>query len=173
MLCRVLAVSRAGFYASQRREISARRMADAELGAQVVAIHGKSRGTYGAVRCAAGAGRAPLPRPALWPEADRPLDAARRSRELPAAVPGMTIPARGVAPAPDLVERRPWSSGTDGPPRGWCITPIRARRTLPLAFGRRCRETGIAMGSVANCFDNAVYGSFFATLKTELQYRRS
>ncbi len=50
LLCRVLQVSRAGFYAFQRRGRSARAVADAELGAQVLAIHGTSRGTYGAPR---------------------------------------------------------------------------------------------------------------------------
>jgi putative transposase len=38
------------------------------------------------------------------------------------------------------------------------------------AFGRRCREAGIAvsMGSVGDCFDNALAESFFATLECEL-----
>ncbi len=39
-----------------------------------------------------------------------------------------------------------------------------------LAFGARCRERGIAlsMGSVGDCFDNAMAESFFATLECEL-----
>jgi putative transposase len=39
-----------------------------------------------------------------------------------------------------------------------------------LAFGRRLREAGLvaSIGSVADCFDNAVTGSFFATLECEL-----
>jgi putative transposase len=39
-----------------------------------------------------------------------------------------------------------------------------------LAFGRRCRQTGIAvsMGSVGDCYDNALAESFFATLECEL-----
>ena len=39
-----------------------------------------------------------------------------------------------------------------------------------LAFGRRAREAGIAlsMGSVGDCFDNAMAESFFASLETEL-----
>jgi putative transposase len=39
-----------------------------------------------------------------------------------------------------------------------------------LAFGRRCREAGVrpSMGSVGNCFDNALCESFFATLECEL-----
>ena len=39
-----------------------------------------------------------------------------------------------------------------------------------LAFGQRCREAGIrpSMGSVGDCFDNALCESFFATLECEL-----
>jgi putative transposase len=39
-----------------------------------------------------------------------------------------------------------------------------------LAFGRRLHESGIAasMGSVGDCYDNAMAESFFATLETEL-----
>ena len=44
-----------------------------------------------------------------------------------------------------------------------------------LAFGRRCREAGVrpSMGSVGDCFDNAMCESFFATLETELIDRTS
>ena len=39
-----------------------------------------------------------------------------------------------------------------------------------VAFGRRCREAGVrpSMGSVGDCFDNAMCESFFATLECEL-----
>lgn len=39
-----------------------------------------------------------------------------------------------------------------------------------IAFGRRCQEAGIrpSMGSVGDCFDNALCESFFATLECEL-----
>jgi putative transposase len=39
-----------------------------------------------------------------------------------------------------------------------------------LAFGRRCRQAGItpSMGSVGDCFDNAMAESFFASLECEL-----
>src|SRR6202042_933636 len=39
-----------------------------------------------------------------------------------------------------------------------------------LAFGQRCREAGVrpSMGSVGDCFDNAMCESFFATLECEL-----
>ena len=39
-----------------------------------------------------------------------------------------------------------------------------------LEFGRRCREAGVrpSMGSVGDCYDNALCESFFATLECEL-----
>jgi len=39
-----------------------------------------------------------------------------------------------------------------------------------IEFGRRCRKAGIrpSMGSVGDCFDNALCESFFATLECEL-----
>ena len=62
---------------------------------------------------------------------------------------------------------------------GHRATPARSGRAsqrpgLPvqasLAFGARCRESGVAlsMGSVGDCFDNAMAESFFATLECEL-----
>jgi putative transposase len=44
-----------------------------------------------------------------------------------------------------------------------------------IAFGRRCREAGIrsSMGSVGDCFDNALCESFFATLECELLDRHT
>jgi len=43
-----------------------------------------------------------------------------------------------------------------------------------LGFGARCREAGIrpSLGSVGDCFDNAMCESFFATLECELIDRR-
>jgi putative transposase len=42
------------------------------------------------------------------------------------------------------------------------------------AFGKRCREAGVrpSMGSVGDCYDNALCESFFATLECELLDRR-
>jgi putative transposase len=42
-----------------------------------------------------------------------------------------------------------------------------------LAFGRRCRAAGVvpSMGSVGDCYDNALAESFFATLECELVAR--
>lgn len=43
-----------------------------------------------------------------------------------------------------------------------------------LGFGQRCREAGVrpSMGSVGDCYDNALCESFFATLECELLDRR-
>lgn len=43
-----------------------------------------------------------------------------------------------------------------------------------IGFGHRCREAGVrpSMGSVGDCFDNALCESFFATLECELLERR-
>jgi len=43
-----------------------------------------------------------------------------------------------------------------------------------LAFGQRCRKAGVrpSMGSVGDCYDNAMCESFFATLECELIDRR-
>jgi putative transposase len=58
--CRVLGVSRAGFYAWRDRPPSARARADAELTAVIHRLHQESRGTYGAPastpRCGPGGG---------------------------------------------------------------------------------------------------------------------
>ena len=50
LMCRVLAVSPSGFYAAQRRRPSARAQRDQALRLQVLAVHKKSRRTYGAPR---------------------------------------------------------------------------------------------------------------------------
>lgn len=44
-----------------------------------------------------------------------------------------------------------------------------------LAFGKRCRVEGVrpSMGSVGDCYDNAMCESFFATLECELLDRRT
>jgi putative transposase len=50
VMCRVLAVSRSGYYAWLKRPISARKMADQELTQQIKDIHQQSRQTYGSPR---------------------------------------------------------------------------------------------------------------------------
>lgn len=50
LLCRVLQVSRSGYYRWRQTPCSARRRRDAELSAKIAAAHRKGRGNYGAPR---------------------------------------------------------------------------------------------------------------------------
>ena len=50
VLCRVLGVSRAGFYAAQSRPVPPRVTEDARLAVQIAAIHRASRRCYGSPR---------------------------------------------------------------------------------------------------------------------------
>lgn len=56
------------------------------------------------------------------------------------------------------------------PPIGLIHHSDHGTQYTSLAFGRRCREAGIAqsMGSVGDCYDNAMAESFFASLECEL-----
>jgi putative transposase len=56
------------------------------------------------------------------------------------------------------------------PPPGLVHHSDQGCQYTSLAFGRRLRDSGIvaSMGSVGDCFDNAVTESFFATLECEL-----
>ena len=221
LLCRVLGVSRAGFYAWRSRPPSARAVADQALLEQIRQIHTHSRATYGAPRIHAelrldhgvGVGRKRVAR--LMRTAG--LQGCHRRRR-----GGLTRRDPTAAPAPDLVERafaadRPdqlWVADITYVPTwsgwlylavvldvwsrrvvGWAMADhlrtelvadaltnaVAARDPAPgvvfhatavasPAFGRRCREAGItpSMGSVGDCYDNALAESFFATLECEL-----
>jgi len=50
LMCRVLGVSRSGYYAWRKRPVSVREMADRALSEQIKAIHQRSQGTYGSPR---------------------------------------------------------------------------------------------------------------------------
>ena len=50
LMCRVLGVSRSGFYAAQQRTMSQRAGTDQRLRVEIRAIHRRSRGTYGSPR---------------------------------------------------------------------------------------------------------------------------
>ena len=53
--------------------------------------------------------------------------------------------------------------------------PFEFTQYTAFAFGKRCDEAGVrpSMGSVGDCFDNAMCESFFATLECELLDRTS
>lgn len=59
-------------------------------------------------------------------------------------------------------------------PRGVIHHSDQGSQYTSLAFGKRCREANVrpSMGSVGDCYDNALCESFFATLECELLDRR-
>ena len=112
VLCRVLRVARAGYYAWRRRGPSARAQADRELTAQLVQCHTASRKTYGAPRlhadlaaagCRVGRKRvARLLRRAGLQGVTRRRRVPRTTIADPAAVPAPNVLQRDfTAPAPD------------------------------------------------------------------------
>jgi putative transposase len=104
IMCRVLEVSRSGFHAWERREPSARAVADARLSERIAEIHNDSRKTYGSPRVHAElrldddvhVGRKRVER--LMRRACLSGQGKRRRGKT-------TIRVQGVRTAPDLVER--------------------------------------------------------------------
>ena len=60
-------------------------------------------------------------------------------------------------------------------PRGVVHHSDQGTQYTSIALGLRCKEAGIrlSMGSIGDCYDNAMCESFFATLECELLERRS
>jgi len=220
--CRALGVSRSGYYAWLVREPSARARRDQQLRERIVAIHERSRGTYG------------VPRIHAELSEESTLVSRKRIARLMQAcgIAGVsrrrgtrtTVRAEAARPAPDLVERdftaagpnQLWVADITFLPTwdgflylavvldvwsrrvvGWAMRKhLRAELVLEalemalyqrrpmgvihhsdqgsqytsIAFGERCRKYGVrpSMGSVGDCYDNALCESFFATLECEL-----
>jgi hypothetical protein len=108
-LCRLLGVSRSGYYAWRKRPPSARARANQELTGHIRAVHEQSRGTYGA--------------PRIWAELrDRGVVCSRKRVARLLRLGGLqgchrrkgpSSPRRtpGPAPVPDLVRRRGQACG--------------------------------------------------------------
>jgi transposase InsO family protein len=231
LMCRVLGVSRAGFYAAERRVPCKREQHNEILSAVISAIHKTSRQTYGSPRVHrelrdAGwvGGRHRIAR--LMREAGLRARTPRRWR------PPTTDSRHGYAVAGNLLQRRFNVKESGGPNRAWCgdITYVRTDEgwlylavlldlgsrmvvgwamseslaaelslaALRMALARRQPKPGLlhhtdrgvqyaaadyrellaahqitaSMSRRANCYDNAVAESFFATLRWELLNRR-
>jgi putative transposase len=222
MMCRVLEVSRSGYYAWRTRPPSTRALEDAELTQAIQRLHQRSKGTYGAPRIHRDLRdedvRVGRKRVARLMKAAGLRGVSRRKYYV------TTRRAVRVRPAPDLVARAFTAEGPNhlwvadityvatwaGPLYlavildvwsrrivGWAMaTHLRTALVLAalemaihqrhpegvvhhsdqgsqytaLQFGSRCRQFGIlpSMGSVGDCFDNAMCESFFATLECEL-----
>jgi putative transposase len=222
-MCRVLGVSRSGYYAWQSREKSKRQSEDESLGERIQQIHRQSRQTYGAPRIhielqesGQNVGRK---RVARLMRASGLVGVSRRksfqtTRRDPKA-----------RPAPDLVERKfvaskanqLWVADITYIPTmagflylavvldvwsrkivGWAMSSRLVTQIVldaltmaieqrspasgvihhsdqgcqytSIEFGKRCSNAGVrpSMGSVGDCYDNAMCESFFATLECEL-----
>jgi transposase InsO family protein len=226
LMCRVLSVSPAGFYAAQRRRPSARARQDVQLTLHIRAVHAQSQRRYGAplIYRALQAQGIPCGRHRVARLMQAEGLRATRARKF--RVPSRTIPphpiapntlARRFAPAQWPARDRAWVSDItylwtregwlylavvlDLASRrvvGWACAP-RLDRTLALTALQRaittrrpppgllhhsdrggqyaCREyqerlataaITPSMSRAADCWDNAVAESFFATLKGEL-----
>ncbi len=154
VLCRILGVSRSGYYAWAARPPSQRSIDDASLTQEIVSIHEASRTTYGAPRIHA----------ALRYEGHRcsKKRVARLMRT--ACIQGVptrrryrtTRRAKGVAPAPDLLQR---AFTAPAPDRVWVadITYIETRQGF------------LHLAAVEDLFSRKVVGwSMAPHLRTEL-----
>jgi putative transposase len=115
MMCRVLDVSRAGFYAWERRAPCDRELSDAWLTEKIKEIHAKSRGTYGSRRIHAEL-RLEHGIRVGKKRVERLMALAAISGELQRPRKRTTIRLEGVRTASDLVER---DFDPDAPDRTW------------------------------------------------------
>jgi putative transposase len=154
-LCRVLGVARAGYYAWAARPPSARTVADQALTAQILEIHARSRGTYGAPRVHAELRlgldvRVGRKRVARLMRSAGILGVHRRRRH------GLTRRDPAATPAPDLVERR---FTPPAPDRLW-VADITQQRT---------DEGWLYLAVVLDAFSRRIVGwSMAEHLRTEL-----
>jgi putative transposase len=227
-MCRVLGVSRAGFYAWERRAPSDRALQDAWLLEKIRAIHTKAKGTYGSRRVHAELRLAHDIRVGRK-RVERLMAAHGLSGDPLRVRPRTTVRVPGVRVAPDLVKRdfdptepdRTWSADIteiqtwEGklylahvqdlfsrrivgwamhahmrkelviealemavqqrrPARGVVHHSDHGSQYTAVLFTGRCEHAGIqvSMGSIGDCYDNAVCESFHASLKKELIHRR-
>ena len=230
LMCRVLGVSRSGFYAGGKRAVSARARRDEELRAQVRVIHQASRRTYGSPRVHAElreqgqrCGRKRVAR--LMRQEGLRVKGRRRFR--PATTDSKhshrvagNVLARCFAVTQIGEVNRVWAGDITYLPtrEGWLylavILDLASRRVvgwsmkrtleaslaidaLSMALEARCPASGLthhsdrgvqyaaldyqemlarhqiipSLSRRANCYDNAVVESFFATLEWELVER--
>lgn len=226
LMCRVLHVSRAGYYAWRQRPLAARALADQSLTLEVAAIHAASRGRYGSPRVHAelrGRGQrtgrkrvARLMRAAGLRARERRRFRRTTDSNHRMAIRENLLARRFTVPAPNIS----WATDITylWTPEGWLYLAVMldlfSRRVVGWSISERL-ERGLALDALkmaledrrpapgllhhsdrgsqyasheyqvvlaehgivssmsrrANCWDNAVAESFFASLKMELVYR--
>ena len=119
LMCHVLGVSRAGYYASIHRPPSGRERRRRDLAERIRAAHASSRGTYGSPRVTAelkDAGVSVCANTVAKYMREDGLKVKRRRR----FVPRTTDAAHPHPVAPNALDRRFAAGGADGPDRRWC-----------------------------------------------------
>ena len=153
-LCRVLEVSRSGYYEAQRRPACRRAVEDARLSELITEIHAESRATYGYPRI-----HTVLARRGERVSRKR-VARLMRGRGISGLVPRKrgrtTIRVPGITTSPDLV-RREWDPSE--PNRLW-VADITYIRTW---------EGWLYLAAVSDCFSRKIVGwSIADNLKAEL-----
>jgi transposase InsO family protein len=118
LMCQVLAVSRAGYYASIERPPSGRELRQRDLAGRIRAAHASSRGTYGSPRVTAelrDEGVIVCENTVAKYMRQDGLKVKRRRR----FVPRTTDADHPHAVAPNTLDRR-FAAGADAPDRKWC-----------------------------------------------------
>src|ERR1039458_837580 len=191
-MCRLLNISKSGYYAWDERPMCERARVDIALSSKIDAIHRRSRGTYGSPNIHA----------ELSDDHGIRVGRKRVARLMRAAnIRGVTLRRfvvttrrdPGAKPVVDLVERRfyavkfvGWAMGNhlntelmlaaldmaiaQRRPAGVIHHSDRGCQYTSYAFGKRCTQAGIrpSMGRVGDAYDNAMAESFFATLEREV-----
>jgi putative transposase len=188
MMWRMLGVSSSGYYAWQGRGSCARARKDEVLTVHIQTVHKRSRGTYGVPRvhaelrdqgvCVGRKRVARLMRAAgpdrLWVADITYISTWAGFLYLAVVVDAFSRRVVGWAMAThlktqlvlDALEMALWQRR----PIQVVHHSDQGTQYTSIAFGRRCQEAGVrpSMGSVGDCYDNALCESFFATLECEL-----
>ena len=224
-MCRLLKVSKSGFYAWLKRPRCHRALVDLALSVQIEVVHRRSHGVYGAPRIHAQLRTqgvrvsrkrvARLMREAGFqgvsrrrylsttqrdPNARAARDLVKRNFKVGGAdrlwVADITYLPTWAGPlylaiVLDAFSRRivGWAmedhlrtelvlqalqmAYVQRSPEGVIHHSDQGTQYTSVAFGKRCKEMGVrpSMGSVGDCFDNAMAESFFASLECELLAR--
>ena len=182
--CRVLHVSESGYYAQRSRPPSSRALRHAYLIEIIRGVHLDSRGTYAARRVHAEltlghglvVGRCAVEM--LMRRAGITEHPTREGKIFCAVVldvfsrrvVGWSIDATAAALVTNALGRAIEQRGPDGT----VIHSDQGTQFTSWAFTRRALDSGLmpSMGSVGDCFDNAVIESFWSRMQVELLDRR-
>src|SRR6266542_1817292 len=181
-MCRMLGVSRQGFYQWRDRPPSQRALHDAALTERIAKIHTAHGRRVGVRRVRDELARAGVT--CSHKRTHRLMRAAGLRGAHPRPYKRTTLPGRFDPSLVDLLRRDcaptassmpfGWRSSGGNPPPGVIFHSDRGSQYTSDEFRAFCRANGVrpSVGRTGSCFDNAVAESFFATLKKELIHIR-